>query len=325
VTVAGPVLGLDIGGTKLTVGVVGPDGAVRSERVEPTPATASPLEILELLFAMSEAAIGEAGLWWSDLWATGISFGGPVHFPTGTTVTCHHLAGWEGFPLRDRVAERAGTPVVMDNDANAAALGETRFGAARGCEHVLYLTVSTGIGGGLVLGGRVHRGANSMAGEIGHTLVAPGGPECTCGRRGCLEAVASGPAIARAAREALASGQVSALNSLPAEDITARDVGEAAPSDALAARVMRQAGEFLGIAIAAAVNLVNPGIVVIGGGVSHAGPAFLDPVRETVTRLAVPESACDLRIVAGELGPRGGLLGAAALALEEPHPECAEG
>ena len=317
---AAPVLALDIGGTKLAAGVVTPSGEIVAEQREQTDPTSSPAEILEVLLALSKKSIERAETRWGELKAVGVSFGGPVDYPAGRTVTCHHLAGWEGVPLRDQVAERAGVPAVIDNDANAAALGETMFGAARGCEHVLYLTVSTGIGAGLVLDGRLHRGADSMAGEIGHVLVAPDGPLCTCGRAGCLEAVAAGPGIARAAREALETGEASVLQEVPRDRLTAKHVAEAAKSDALAARIMVQAGEYLGRGIAGAVNLINPQIVVIGGGVSEAGEVLLKPVREAVRRYAVPESARGLRIVAGELKARGGLLGAAALALQECPP-----
>ena len=316
-SVAVPVLALDIGGTKLAAGVVSPAGEVLAEQVAATDPSSSPPELIEVVFELSDAAISAAELSWRNLATAGISFGGPVDHPTGRTVTCHHLPGWEGVPLRDLVSERAGLPTVMDNDANAAALGEATFGAARGCEHVLYVTVSTGIGAGLVLNGRIHRGARSMAGELGHTLVAPHGPKCSCGRLGCLEAVASGPAIARAAVEALDAGAPSALRAIPRPQLTAKHVSECAHTDALAARIIGLAGEYLGRAIATAVNLVNPEIVVIGGGVSQAGETLLGPVRRAVARYAVRESMDDLRILAGELGQRGGLLGAAALALRE--------
>lgn len=308
------LLALDIGGTKLATGVVTPAGHAIEASDDPTPVEAAPEQIIDDLFRAAQEAMARAGKGWGDVGAVGVSFGGPVDFPAGRTVTCHHLRGWEGIPLRDIVAERSGLPAIMDNDANAAALGEAAFGAARGFAHVLYLTVSTGIGGGLTLDGRVHRGANSMAGEIGHTLVAPDGPLCTCGRRGCLEAVAAGPAIARAAREALDAGQQSSLSSLPRADVTAKQVAEAAPTDGLAARIMARAGEVLGIAIAGAVNLVNPDIVVIGGGVSAAGDVLFRPLRQAVVRHAVPASTRGLRIVPGELGQSGALLGAAALA-----------
>jgi glucokinase len=208
----------------------------------------------------------------------------------------------------------------MDNDANAAGLGEATFGAARGREHVLYLTVSTGIGAGVVLGGRVHRGADSLAGELGHTIVVPDGPACACGRRGCLEAVSSGPAIAQAAREALEAEATSALAAIPPPELTAKHVAEAAKTDPLAGRIIRTAGEHLGRAIAAAVNLLNPQMVVIGGGVSQSREVLLRPVRDTVAQYAVAGVLRHLQVVAGQLGPRGGLLGAAALAFRERQP-----
>ena len=314
---AAPVLALDIGGTKLAAGVVTPAGEVVAEERGQTDPASTPTEILEVLFELSKKSVERTDTRWGELKVLGVSFGGPVDYPSGKTVTCHHLVGWEGVPLRDQAAERSGMVVVVDNDANAAALGETIFGAARGCQHVLYLTVSTGIGAGLVLDGRVHRGANSMAGEIGHVSVAPDGPLCTCGRVGCLEAVAAGPSIARAARDALEAGEASALQDIPRDRLTAKHVAEVAKSDALAARIMAQAGEYLGRGVAGVVNLVNPEIVVIGGGVSEAGEVLLEPVREAVRRHAVPESGRRLRIAVGELKARGGLLGAAALALRE--------
>lgn len=311
------VLAMDIGGTKLAAAVASESGHVLAESVRPTHPASRPPEIIEVLFALAEVAISRANTEWRSLAALGVSFGGPIDFLAGTTVTCHHLPGWEGIALRDLLAERAGLPTIVDNDANAAGLGEATFGAARGCEHVLYVTVSTGIGAGLVLDGRVYRGADSMAGELGHTLVATNGPRCACGRVGCLEAVASGPAIAHLARESLQAGANSALKAVPLADLTAQSVSEAATHDELAARIMAQAGEYLGVAIAAAVNLMNPRTVVIGGGVSQAGEVLLQPLREAVRRHAVPKSVANLRIVAAQLGRRGGLLGAAALALRE--------
>jgi glucokinase len=313
--VRAPVLALDIGGTKLSVGLVAGDGNLLASVTRLTEPRATPTRIVETLFAMAEEAQQQAGLAEAAVQGVGVSFGGPVDFPSGTTVTCHHLPGWEGVPLRDLIAARAGQPTAMDNDANAAALGETVFGAAVGCAHVLYLTVSTGIGGGLVLNGRLHRGANSMAGEIGHTLVLPEGPVCTCGRNGCLEAVASGPAIARAAREAMTAGGHSSLCRLDAEALTAKDVAEAAATDELAARIMAQAGEYLGTAIAGAANLVNPEMVVIGGGVSQAGECLFAPMREAVAWHGVLESVRELRLVPAALGAQSALYGAAALGL----------
>jgi len=318
--VAGPVLALDIGGTKLAAGVVSPDGEVVGEGPAATDPAARPPEVSEALFQLAEQVLRRGRLQMRDLAAVGISFGGPVDYEAGTVVTCHHLAGWEGVPLRDIVSERTGLPAVMDNDANAAALGETAFGAARGCRHVLYVTVSTGIGGGLVLGGRLHRGLNCMAGEIGHTHLVPYGPRCTCGRLGCLESVAAGWAMVRDARAALDGGAVSALRSIPPEELSARHVAEMAQTDALAEQIMGRAGEYLGLGIARAVTLIGPQVVVIGGGISQAGDVLLGPLRRGFERYVMPEVARGLRILPGELSPRWGLYGAAALALRELLP-----
>jgi len=312
-----PFLVLDIGGSKLAAGVITPAGSLLAEGTVGTDRTARPNEVVDALLRLAEDVLADQGAAYGDFAALGISFGGPVEYQSGTVITCHHLSGWEGVRLRELLAERTGLPAVMDNDANAAALGETVFGAARGCEHVLYVTVSTGIGAGLVLGGRVHRGANSMAGELGHTHLVPYGPRCTCGRLGCLESVAAGWAIARDVRLALDGGAQSALRSVPRAELSARHVAEMAQTDELAARVMSDVGEYLGLGLARAVNLVNPEIVVIGGGLAQAGEVLLGPVRRSFARFVMPETADGLRIVVGELAPRSGLYGAAALALRE--------
>lgn len=317
---AGLILALDIGGTKLAAGIVSPDGTIVAEGTAATDPGARPSQVSDDLFRLAEGVLRPEGLAFADLAAAGISFGGPVSYETGTVVTCHHLEGWEGVALSDIVSERTGLRSVMDNDANAAALGETVFGAARGSQHVLYVTVSTGIGGGLVLGGRVHRGLNSMAGEIGHTHLVPYGPRCTCGRLGCLESVAAGWAIARDARAALDGGATSALRAIPRDRLSAQHVAEMAGTDALAGRIMARAGEYLGQGIARAVTLVSPETVVIGGGISQSGDVLLEPLRRGFERYVMPEVARGLRIVPGELSPRWGLYGAAALALREAVP-----
>jgi glucokinase len=314
---ARPVLALDIGGSKLAAGVVTPAGDILAELTGATDAAAPPSEVTEALLDLGRRAMAAAGTQSGDLAAVGISFGGPVDYPSGAVITCHHLVGWEGLPLRDTVAKQTSLPAVMDNDANAAALGEVVFGAGRGCRHLLYVTVSTGIGAGIVIDGKVHRGANSMAGELGHTQLVPYGPKCTCGRLGCLESVAAGWAIAKAARDALDGGARSALRSVRREELSAKHVMEMAQSDALAARIVSQAGEYLGLGIARAVNLLNPEVVAIGGGISQAGEVLMAPVRRGFSRYAMPELGRELRLVTSQLAPRWGLLGAAALAVRD--------
>jgi glucokinase len=312
-----PVLALDIGGTKLAAGVVTPAGEVLSELSSATDPSSTPTDVTEALLDLGSRAAAAAGVGFGELEAVGISFGGPVDHARGVVITCHHLAGWEGVPLRDIVSQRTGLPTAMDNDANAAALGEVVFGAGRGCRDLIYITVSTGIGAGLVIGGKVHRGANSMAGELGHTHLVPYGPKCTCGRLGCLESVASGWAIVREAVDALDAGAASSLRSIPRRELSARHVMEMAQTDALAARIVGRAGECLGLGIARAVNLLNPEVVAIGGGISQAGEVLMAPVRRGFARYVMPELAQSMRLTTSELAPRWGLFGAAALAVRE--------
>jgi len=251
--------------------------------------------------------------------AVGVSFGGPVDAATGRVITCHHLPGWDDVPLREWVEEAFNAPAAVENDANAGALGEWRFGAGRGCDDLLYITVSTGIGGGLILDGRLRHGLNSLAGEIGHMIVEPGGPVCTCGRRGCLEALAAGPAIARRARELLKAepqrGQVlRRLAGGDLESITSKMVSQAAAAgDEVAQQALDEAARALGLGIANAATLLNPKLVVLGGGVIKAGERFLSVVRTVAQKQAL--QGIEVRIVEAALGDDAPLWGAIALAM----------
>jgi len=308
------LLGLDFGGTKLTAALAttGESDFLARDQC-PTPAGAGPRRVFQEMVRLAQGLgtpLGLAGV--------GISFGGPVDPARGVVRICHHLPGWEGVPLPHWAGEEFGVRVLMDNDANAAALGEHRFGAGRGCDHLLHVNVGTGIGGGIVLHRRVYQGATGMAGEIGHMVVQPGGPLCTCGRRGCLEALASGPAIARDALERLAreSGRGRKLRSLTRGDrehVTAQAVSEAAAQgDELAQEVLDQAARMLGLGIANAINLVNPQRVTVGGGVVKIGPAWMESVRAAARADAMPDSPVD--IVLAALGDDSPLWGAIALA-----------
>jgi len=310
------VLALDIGGTKLAVGIVTRAGQVLARLRRETDRSATPSDIMGTLESMAREVRKDAP---GPLDAIGVSYGGPVDYYSGITVTCHHLDGWEGIPLRDEMERRLAAPTFMDNDANAAALAEAMFGAGKGHYHLLYLTVSSGIGGGIIAGGRVYRGATGMAGEIGHMTVLPEGPLCTCGRRGCLEALASGWSIARRAREAIAAGETdSRLARIEAQEpLTAQAVAAAAVAgDALAVRIMNETAEFLALGIGAAVNLLNPTLVVIGGGVSKAGAVLFEPLRARLRCYVLDENCQQVSVVAAALGDDVGLLGGAALTWE---------
>lgn len=250
--------------------------------------------------------------------AIGVSFGGPVDAITGTVRLSHHVKGWENIFLREMLEAEFGIPVSVDNDANVAALGEHRFGAGQGYDSLLYITVSTGVGGGWILNGRPWRGAEGMAGEIGHMVVDPAGPLCLCGKRGCVERLASGPYIAQQAREWLHDkpdrGQI--LRGLVGDNleaITAQLVSQAAAQrDELALEALEVAGWALGVGIGNVANLINPQRFVLGGGVTKAGERFWEVVLSVARATALPE--VHFEIVSAALGDEAPLWGAVALA-----------
>ena len=251
----------------------------------------------------------------------GIGFGGPVDHRAGVIRRSHHVEGWDGVALGQLLAAAAGLPTFLENDANAGGLGEAWFGAGRGAHSLLYVNIGTGIGGAIILDGRIHRGAHGNAGEIGHVVIAPGqGPVCTCDKRGCLEALAAGNALGEAARRRLQeqSGADSVLVALPLAQISGGQVGAAAQEgDPLALDIVREAAEYLGLALAGAANLVDPELIVIGGGVAELGEVLLTPTREAFGRYATPPVADSTTIVQAQLGYDAGVIGAAAVALGE--------
>ncbi|MCK2217175.1 ROK family protein [Actinomadura sp. ATCC 31491] len=326
-----PVLALDIGGTKLAVGVVTGDGAIHGWQSAPTRREEGPEAVLTRLFDLGRKAVAEAGLPEGPA-AVGISCGGPLDAAAGVLECPPHLPGWIGVPVGAMAAEAFGVPSALENDATAAALGEHRYGAGRGTSTMLYLTVSTGVGGGAVIGGRLHRGAAGNGGELGHVLVRPGGRRCSCGRLGCLEAYASGTAIAERAREALAAGRPSSLSAalpaaalpapaLPAPALpavgrpTAEDVSlAAAAGDPLAMEIWDETTWALGSALTDLVNAFEPELVVLGGGVTRSGDRLLRPVAEAVARDAMPPAARAARVELSRLGAGVGVVGAGAVA-----------
>jgi glucokinase len=317
------VLGLDVGGTKLAAGVVARDGGVRSRLVAPSRVEEGPEAMIARHLDLGRLAVEESGLPWSAVAAVGIACGGPLDPVHGIIQSPPGLPGWDDVPLVATVSEALGRPAVVDNDATAGALAEWWFGSGRTgsagggpVRDLVYLTISTGVGGGLVLDGRVYRGAAGNAGELGHLTVDWRGRQCGCGRRGCLEAYASGTSIAARAREALAAGdEASSLRAL--ERVTARDVAEAAAAgDPLAGRIWDETTEILGSAIANILDVFNPELVVLGGGVTRAGAQLLDPVREIGRSLAMAPAATSGDVVLAGLGEDLGIVSAAAVAFE---------
>ncbi|MFJ8886746.1 ROK family protein [Streptomyces sp. NPDC102402] len=316
------VLALDIGGTKLAAGVVAPDGSARSFVTCPTRVEEGPDAALERLFSLGRDALAAAGIPPESaaerLAGCGIGCGGPLDSEAGVLIAPPHLPGWLDIPVTRLAHQRYGLPTVLDNDGTAGAAGEWRFGAGRGTRHLVYLTVSTGVGGGVILDGRTYRGATGNGGEPGHVTVRSDGRPCRgCGRTGCLEAYASGTSIAERAREALAAGHPqSVLAALPHPGPTAADVAAAArDGDPLATALWDETTDLLAEGLASIVNLYEPEVVVLGGGVTRSGEQLLAPVREKTRRLAM-HPASNARIVRAGAGDRAGVLGAAAVALE---------
>lgn len=269
----------------------------------PTDAARGAEDGLQRLFALGREAVGELG---ADVAAVGIGCGGPLDSAAGILIAPLHLPGWTNVPVADMASAEFGLPAVLDNDATAAAAGEHRFGAGRGTSNMLYLTVSTGVGGGVILDGRVFRGRTGNGGELGHVTIDWRGRRCKgCGRRGCLEAYASGTSIAERAREA----------GLAIE--TASDVAAAARSgDVVAKRVWDETCEALACGVTSLANVFEPERVVIGGGVSREGEQLIGPVRERVRTETIGPVGRDLDVVAAQLGDTVGVVGAAAVAFE---------
>ncbi|MBN2029961.1 ROK family protein [bacterium] len=310
------ILALDFGGTKLSAGLVrkGERTWIQCKRMaspaDPDAETDRKIMtrlIRELLPASEQHTA-----------AIGVSFGGPVDPSQGLVRLSHHVTGWENFPLQKWLHEQCKVPVAVDNDANAAALGEHRFGAGESVRHMIYITISTGVGGGLILNGKLWHGAEGMAGEIGHIVIDPKGPLCLCGKRGCVERLASGPYIAQRTRKWLVEqpdrGRI--LRELIHHDlnaIDARQVTEAAErGDDLAWESLKIAARAIGMGIGNAANLINPERFVLGGGVTKSGNRFWETIRQTARQTALPE--IHLEIVPSKLGDDAPLWGAVALA-----------
>ena len=304
-------IAIDIGGTQLRAGLYKAD-SLQPLVLERCPTQGQNQAPLDRLISLIES------IWPEDqnVAAIGVAAPGPLDPYKGMILAAPNIPGWNNLPLRSRLEERFNTPVVLGNDANLAALGEWRHGAGQGHQHMVYLTISTGIGGGVITDGRLLLGRRGLAAELGHVTIDPNGPLCNCGQRGHLEALASGTAIARWAAAELQAGAESSLTG--ASPITARKVSEAAlAGDSLALAALTRAGYYIGMAIANYLHTFNPSIVVLGGGVSQSLSIMIDSLRESMTAHALsPHYLEDLTLTTAALGDEAGLIGALALARE---------
>lgn len=315
------IVGVDIGGTNLVVGVVPADGGEpRGLRIRATEAERGPEAVVTDIVRMARESVrevvgsgaGAAG----EIVGLGAGCPGPINRASGVVIESPNLR-WKEFPLRDRIQALVDWPVAIDNDANCATYGEWWQGAGRGASSLIGVTIGTGIGGGYILDGKLVHGVSDGAGEVGHTTVNVSGRRCACGNDGCLEAYASGPAIANRAREGLEAGTESVLSSLVEGDlgrITAATVYEAVVcGDTYATEVLTETAKFLGAGIANLVNILNPDAVVIMGGVTRAGDHLFVPLKAEVRRRAFRALVEACRILPARLPETAGVVGAAGI------------
>jgi glucokinase len=311
-------LGIDIGGTKLAVGVATPDGQLLLTDRIPTLAHEGPDAVINRLIDLCKKTVAKSQIPW-DQFVVGVACVGPLDADRGLIQNPANLPGWHDIPLIARLQEAFHAPTFLENDANAAALGEFLFGAGRGTRNMVYLTISTGIGGGAILDGKLYRGENGNAAEIGHTTVLYNGRLCNCGNLGCLEAYCSGTHIAARAREAIQAGASSLILQLAGspDKITTRHILEALKqSDSFAQSFWAETMSILGAGLCNVIHNFNPRRIVLGGGVTHAGDLLFIPVRRETYRRAMKPLADVCDIVPATLGDDVGIYGALAVALQ---------
>ncbi|HYI67361.1 MAG TPA: ROK family protein [Candidatus Limnocylindrales bacterium] len=318
---AGHILVADLGATSIDVAVTDLEGRILGHRDEPADVAAGPdtcLRRVDELFEELRAATRDLP---GPLWGVGIGIPGPVEFRTGRPISPPIMPGWDGYPVRERFSARYGAPVWVDNDVNLLALGEWRSGIAAGHEQVVVLKIGTGIGAGIISNGRLHRGAQGSAGDVGHIqVIDDASVVCRCGNVGCLEALAGGGALGRAGEAAAASGASPRLRTALDQHgtVTAADVARAASfGDPVAVGMLQDGGRRVGLVLASIVNFFNPSLVVIGGGVAQSGDQLLASIRETVYRRSLPLATRDLTIRRSSLGAQAGIIGASAMVVDQ--------
>lgn len=315
------ILALDLGGTQIRAALCDPAGQIYRRAARPTLAAEGPVAVIARITSAAEEVM--EGVSPGQICGIGIGSPGPLDPVTGVVISAPNLPGWHDVPLRAIVGEHFGRPAYLGNDANIAGLAEALYGAARGERDVIYLTISTGVGSGIISDGRLVLGTRGLAGEAGHTVVMADGPLCGCGNRGCVEAFASGTGIRQYVIERLAAGAESRVRDLVNGDlarVSARIVAEAAyAGDSLGREAFHRAGRYLGIGIANLLYLFNPRRIVLGGSVMKSGSLLMDPMWEAIRTLAKPPYVEGLSIVEAALGDDVGLLGAAALVVQEQN------
>ena len=321
----GKVAALDIGATHATVLITDYSARVIIEKEIPFDIRRDPEICLFEIDSLLRDTIEQVGLTITDLDAAGIGVPGPVNTESGSVVSPPLMPGWDGYPIQDHLESLWELPISLNNDAELGAIGEWAYGAGRGERYLMYIKVGTGVGAGILLNGQIYQGSTGAAGEIGHITIDDNGPECSCGNFGCLEAFSGGRAIANQAAGAVRRGLRTQLAYIdPIERITAKEVIDSARNgDLIAQQIITEAGLQLGLAIASLVNLFNPGMIIIGGGVAQAGDLLLEPIRRIVSERSLKASSRSVRITSALLGRRsaamGGIVQALTIALHKPQ------
>jgi len=318
------VVGVDLGGTKIAVGLF-TSGKLTLQHLQPTRAQEGTQAVIEGLRQAISQLVSQAGIDFSQLRGIGLAAAGAIDSHNGVVTLSPNLPGWRNIPLRQIMKDSLGVPIYLINDANAAALGEYLFGAGQNVPNLVYVTVSTGIGGGIIINGEVYEGISGAAGEVGHMTIDINGLACNCGSNGCLETLASGAALAREARRHIEAGEGVAILEASGGDlgqVSAKAVFLAAQrGDRLAGELIRQTGFYLGVGLTNLVNIFNPELIIVGGGLSNMGEWLLKPARDVVRKRAYEISASAVRIVPAALGNDSGLIGAAAWVLRQSATE----
>ncbi len=306
-------IGIDLGGTNFTVGIVTAEGALLVSRSFPTLIERGPDDIIDRMAAETIRLWEDSGYQRDDILEVGIGSPGPLDLKTGYVLTTPNLK-WTNVPLRDMLGQRLQKQVTLDNDAVSATFGEFWVGAGKPYDDVVGITLGTGVGGGLILGGRIHHGFQGIAGHIGHMVIQVGGRQCGCGNKGCLEAYASATAIVARTRDALSRDQSSALHQVV--PLTSKRIFQAAQSgDRLALEIWDETGLYLAAAISGVMNLVNPEAVILLGAVSNAGEILLNPIKKYLKEMALTTKLFEeTQVVRGKLGELAGAVGAAGFA-----------
>jgi glucokinase len=313
-------IGIDVGGTKIAAGLIDRDANIHTRCITRSHSGANPEIVVEIIVQIVDELRLEAFVHDNKVKGVGIGFAGHVNGKSGIVLTNSNLPGWNNHPLSSILSQHINLPVALENDANCAAWAEYRYGAGRNSRYMCYVTFSTGFGMGIIIDGHLYRGASGTAGEIGHTVIDPNGPKCSCGKHGCLMCYACGMALDQMARDSLVGEETGLLKEMCCDcpdHIPAELIAKAAyEGDPLAIRLLNIAGRYFGLGLSTIVQVINPDTIVIGGGLAHIGPLLMDPCLQSLNANIHPVLVNSARIVLSELWEDAGMLGAASLMWE---------